>query len=146
MSKIKSFRGQIVSGTEQTIALHTNNGSTGYIIRKFEIMPGSWGSVTQEICVKVHTVPGKPADVNIDFDDQTLLAAACVTLNASANTPGDAPVVIFDNITFNQDIYVVAVMDSAAPNVNYHIELEQVKLDLNENTVATLKDIRNVVP
>jgi len=28
--------------------------------------------------------------------------------------------------------------------MNYYIELEQVKLDLNENTVATLKDIRNI--
>jgi len=28
--------------------------------------------------------------------------------------------------------------------VNYYIELEQMKLDLNENTVDTLKDIRNV--
>ena len=27
---------------------------------------------------------------------------------------------------------------------NYHIELEQMKLDLSEQTVATLKDIRNV--
>ena len=140
---IKSFRGQIASGTEESISLHTNDGSTGYKIKKFEIMPGSWGSVTQEICVKVHTVAGKAADVNIDFSDNTLLAAACVTLNASANTPGDAPVVIFDNMTFNQDIYIVAVMDSAEPNVNYHIELEQVKLRLDENTVATLKDIRN---
>ena len=28
--------------------------------------------------------------------------------------------------------------------VNYYIELEQMKLDLSENTVATLKDIRNI--
>ena len=27
---------------------------------------------------------------------------------------------------------------------NYYIELEQVKLDLGQNTVATLKDIRNI--
>ena len=32
---------------------------------------------------------------------------------------------------------------SAIP-CNYYIELEQVKLDTNANTVATLKDIRNV--
>ena len=28
--------------------------------------------------------------------------------------------------------------------MNYYIELEQVSLDLTENTVATLKDIRNI--
>jgi len=27
---------------------------------------------------------------------------------------------------------------------NYYLELEQFKLDLNENTVATLKNIRNI--
>ena len=27
--------------------------------------------------------------------------------------------------------------------VNYYIELEQIKLDIGESTVATLKDIRN---
>ena len=51
---------------------------------------------------------------------------------------------VFDNITFNQDIYVTAVELAGGRPTNYHIELEQVKLDLNEQTVATLKDIRNV--
>jgi len=27
--------------------------------------------------------------------------------------------------------------------MNYYLELEQIKLDLSESTVATLKDIRN---
>jgi hypothetical protein len=34
-------------------------------------------------------------------------------------------------------------VDGTEP-VNYHIELEQVSLALDENTVATLKDIRNI--
>ena len=42
---------------------------------------------------------------------------------------------------FNQDIYVTNYGSGA---MNYYIELEQIKLDLNENTVATLKDIRNL--
>ena len=46
-------------------------------------------------------------------------------------------------MTFNQDIYITLRCHNAAADVNYYIELEQVKLDLNENTVATLKDIRN---
>ena len=53
---------------------------------------------------------------------------------------------IFDNMTFNQDIYVTYKDDETAGKfINYYIELEQVKLDLNENTVATLKDIRNIL-
>ena len=47
-------------------------------------------------------------------------------------------------MTFNQDIYITHTnLHADAGPVNYYIELEQIKLDLNENTVATLKDIRN---
>jgi hypothetical protein len=46
-------------------------------------------------------------------------------------------------MTFNQDIFITLGSQSGA-SCNYYIELEQVKLDLNENTVATLKDIRNI--
>jgi hypothetical protein len=140
---IKSFRGKIASGDTEQIALHTNNGTTGYKIKTLQIMPHSWGGVTGEYTVKVHTIPGKTASADIDFSDQTLIAVACQTYNTSANIAGDIPVVVFDNITFNQDIYILAHDNDSSP-VNYHIELEVVKLDLNENTVATLKDIRNL--
>ena len=53
---------------------------------------------------------------------------------------------VFDNVIINQDIDITNIDrdDSATQGVNYHIELEQVKLSLDENTVATLKDIRNI--
>ena len=51
---------------------------------------------------------------------------------------------VFDKEIFNQDIYLTHDENLGSLAVNYYIELEQVKLDLNENTVATLKDIRNV--
>ena len=52
--------------------------------------------------------------------------------------------VVFDNMTFNQDIDITMVDVNGTQAGNYYIELEQIKLDLNENTVATLKDIRNI--
>ena len=140
---IKSFRGKLASGSTEQIALHTNNGNIGYIIKTLQIMPHSWGGVTGEYTVKVYSIAGKTANADIDFSDQTLLAVACQTYNTSANVSGDIPVVVFDNVTFNQDIFILAHDNDSNP-VNYHIELEQIKLDLNENTVATLKDIRNV--
>ena len=45
---------------------------------------------------------------------------------------------------YNQDIYVTAVDTESSSATNYYIELETVKLDLSESTVASLKDIRNV--
>ena len=61
--------------------------------------------------------------------------------NPAYNEPG---VVIFENMIFNQDIYVTHLEQTGTQSVNYYIELEQVKLSLDENTVATLKDIRNI--
>ena len=52
--------------------------------------------------------------------------------------------IIFDKEIFNQDIYITSKTITGSDEANYYIELEQVKLDLNENTVATLKDIRNI--
>ena len=52
---------------------------------------------------------------------------------------------IFDNEIFNQDIYITfRDIGGATQSCNYYIELETIRLDLNENTVATLKDIRNI--
>jgi hypothetical protein len=141
---IKSFRGQLASGSQETISLHTNTGSTGYKIKKFQLVGKQPGTENVELTGKIYTVSQTTIDSVIDFSDQTLIAAAYFEQNSSSNSQ-EPIVVIFDNVTFNQDIYITCLDDSgSARPMNYHIELEQVKLDLNENTVATLKDIRNV--
>lgn len=145
---IKSFRGLIADGGIDTVVLHTNTGSTGYKIKKFEIMsarPGSSGS-DAEHTVKIFSIPQTIASVTntIDFQDNTLLAAASMGNSQSSYVYGSTPVIVFDNMVFNQDIYITHTETNGSESVNYYIELEMVKLDLNENTVATLKDIRNI--
>jgi len=104
---IKTFRGKLTNGAQDTISLHTNDGSTGYRIVKFQVMAPD-GSENIESVVQIFTVfQTAGASQSIDFSNQTLL----VDYTAS---------------------------------INYYIELEQIKLDMNANTVATLKDIRNV--
>ena len=59
MSKIKSFRGKIASGAQDTIVLHTNTGSTGYRIVKFSLFPIAPGQGTAadiESTVKIFSV------------------------------------------------------------------------------------------
>mgnify|MGYP005992108005 CR=1 FL=1 len=142
---IKSFRGLIANESIDTITLHTNTGSTGYRIRKFEIMPNTPGTIAQETICKIFKIPqiGTP-DGTIDFSDNTLLAAAYYQDSTSAGD-NQATTVIFDNEIFNQDIFITNkdVSGNTEP-INYYIELEQIKLSLDENTVATLKDIRNI--
>jgi len=139
---IKTFRGLIADGGQDTIVLHTNNGSTGYRIVKFEILPRVPGTVSQEDIVKIYTVQQTSIDGVIDFSDDTLLAAAFYSDGAD-NYPGES-VIIVDGMVFNQDIYVTHADVVGTDPCNYYIELEQVKLDLNENTVTTLKNLRTI--
>ena len=144
MSKIKSFRGKLEDLTSESISLHTNDGSTGYKIVKFQLMPIKLND-EQASTVKIFTIPqtGTPTDT-IDFSDNTLLAAGTFSQDDTSNNQPEAITVIFDNTTFNQDIYLTHIDGQVGKGVNYYIELEQIKLALDENTVATLKDIRNI--
>ena len=79
---IKTFRGLMADGAQDTINLHTNDGSTGYRIVKFELFPQQPGVVSQESVLKIYKVKqpdlggGVFADGIVNFSDNTLLAAA----------------------------------------------------------------------
>ena len=144
MSTIKSFRGLIADGAQEVIHLHTNDGSTGYKIVKFELLFKNPGVASTESIVKIYkTDQTGNIDGIIDFSDNTLLAAGFLSGSTSATYPEDLTT-IFDNEKFNQDIYVTHSEVAGSEAVNYYIELEQMSLALDENTVATLKDIRNI--
>ena len=142
MSKIKSFRGLITDGGQDRVHLRTNDGSTGYKIVKFEIWPtDSFGVANLELVGKVTQTEQTVIDDAFNFSDQDILAGAYFTISTGALA---SKAVIFDNMVFNQDIFVSMVDQSGNLAGNYYLELEQMKLNLNENTVATLKDIRNI--
>ena len=139
---IKTFRGQIADGAQDTILLHTNDGSTGYRIVKFQIIGVEPGEQHSESTVKIYKIEQTlPVDNAVDFSDQTLLAVAYYQDAHDVYT--DSTQVIFDHEIFNQDIYVTHEDTRGTQPVNYYLELEQIKLDINSNTVATLKDMRN---
>tara|TARA_R100001086_G_scaffold247246_1_gene181012 strand:- start:651 stop:1088 length:438 start_codon:yes stop_codon:yes gene_type:complete len=141
---IKSFRAKIADNTIDTISLHTNNGSTGYKIKKLQIIQEQPGTANVECVVQVFTV--KPATVpqTVDFSDNTLIGVGYYEDSGGSSGSGNPNVVIFDNTIVNQDIFVTYKDIAGTTPCNYHIELEQIKLDLTANTVATLKDIRNI--
>ena len=151
VTMIKTFRGLLAQDAQDTIVLHTNDGSTGYRITKFQIMNKEAGASAAEMesTVKIYKVTQTPpsgslVDAEIDFSDNTLLGAAQLGTHASFGTYAQSTIIIFDKETFNQDIYVTHKnLHSDNAPINYYIELEQLKLDLSESTVATLKDLRN---
>lgn len=137
---IKSFRGQIADDTTTTIRLSTNNGLTGYRIVKFEAMPVNPDTNVETTIAIFKQKVDRSTDV--DFNSPLLLASILYSTSAS-NLYNPMPVIIFDNEVFNQDIYINIKGSSGGPaTMNFHLELEQVKLDTNEATVATLKDMR----
>ena len=144
MSRTISYRGQLASGDQETIALHTINGKTGYRIVKFVMMTPNAGTTDYEQTIKIYKTQQSSVDADIDFTDNRLLAAGFTEGAAATNFIGNPLLVFFDNEIFNQDIYVTQFDAKSALACNYYIELEAVDLSLDEQTVATLKDIRNV--
>jgi hypothetical protein len=141
---IKTFRGLMADDTQDTILLHTNDGSTGYRIAKFEGIANAPGTKDSEHLLKIYKVPQTTVDGAVDLSDNTLIAVLYYTNRADTLLNG-LNVIIADNEVFNQDIYITHIDMSTTTNEsgNYYIELEQIKLDINSNTVATLKDMRN---
>jgi len=140
---IKTFRGLIADGAQDTIVLHTNDGSTGYRIVKFQGFPKTPGTTSYEHILKIYKVSQTAIDGVVNFSDNTLLGVMYIEGVDQLVYPFDHHNVIFDTEIFNQDIYITHTEVNGALECNYYIELEQVKLDLSESTVATLKDIRN---
>jgi len=134
----KAFKGQIADDEQQVIRLSTNNGLTGYKIVKFQVMPRTDEAV--ETSMKIYKHEQSTITNDIDFNDNTLLAACFFGQTAGTDTQKD--ITIFDLEIFNQDIFITLKGHSSPAPLNYYLELEQVKLDINEATVATVKDMR----
>lgn len=113
----------------------------GYRVVKFQIMTPQPGAITTELVAKIWKIPQTTIDALVDFNDTTLLGAAIFTQHQDSFGK-TWETVIFDRETFNQDIFITVKDTQNTDGANYYLELEQIKLSDNENTVATLKDIR----
>jgi hypothetical protein len=151
---IKSFRGMMQENQVDVIPLSTNTGKVGYRITKMQVMPvdtGGASNTSNEATIQIYSIKNTAdaqaalTNANIDFSDNTLLGVAYFTRDQGV-VAVNSETIIFDNTKFNQDVFIV-YKDSQTNNVgmNYYIEMEASTLSLDENTVATLKDIRNIV-
>jgi len=133
----------MIHGEQDIIPLSSKDGSIGYRIVKFETIksnPGTGSDV--EGVTKIYTTTQSTVTGTVDLSDSTVLA---VNYNKMGNvvTDNDDRTIIIDDVKFNQDIYVTYSDITGNENtMNYYIELEQIRLSDNENTVATLKNIR----
>jgi len=142
---IKTFRGKLASDGFDTLVLHTNDGLTGYKVVKFDVFPASPDN-SHETVIKIYSVASADVTtptITVDFSDNELLGAAWYAFEGSGSGMATGYLtVVFDNMVFNQDIYVTNKCGQSR-DMNYYIELEQIQLNHNEATVATLQSIRN---
>ena len=139
---IKTFRGVLADEGQDRIRLQTIKGKVGYRIVKFELFPGSPGVTGQQSVVKVYTDLQSTIDGSVNFTDSDLLAAAYyASLISSAEAT--AVVTVFDNMVFNQDIYITHFEDAGVIPINYYLELEVIPLDDDGAAYTTLRDMRS---
>ena len=139
---IKTYRGHLLNDGQDKINLKTNKGAIGYKIKNFQVM-GPDANTNVEHVVKIYKLFQSTVTTDIDFTDGDLLAAAIIN---DTNDPHyiPQPVVIFDQEIFNQDIYITSKGHDNTTDINYYLELEQIKLNENQSTVATLQSLRQI--
>lgn len=139
---IKTFRGLLADGTQDQIRLEHRDGKVGYRIKKFQVM-GITENENYEASVKIFSIKQTAVTTTVNFSDNTLLAAALYHDYSTATIPANQTIV-FDGVTFNQDIYVTyAEVTGSGPDLNYYVELETISLDDVEATAVILKNFRN---
>ena len=143
---VKTFRGLLADGGQDRIRLSTIKGKVGYRIIKFEVFPNFPGTQDYESTLQIwktsqSSISTSTATVN--FTDSDLLAAAYYVEDKSAtygNPPGS--IIIFDQETVNQDIYITHTATTGSEFMNYYFELEVIPLDDAGAEYTTLKDMR----
>jgi hypothetical protein len=151
MSKKISYRGKINVGEQTRIQLRTLNGKKGYKITKFQVMstlPGDSGTGSpgtyEYICQIFNKDQTGKISTTVDFSNNELLAAIYYQDSHSAGD-NQADTIIFDNMKFNQDIFVTLTDATGGTTpANYYIELETMTLSDVESTQLTLQSLRNL--
>jgi hypothetical protein len=138
---IKTYRGRIEDEGQEKINLTTNRGEIGYVITKFQLMQTEPGQATIESTVKIYKLEQSTIDNTVDFTDGDLLGVALWHKREGEAYPA-TQTVIFDREIFNQNIFISQADTNGTSPINYYLELEQIKLNENESTMATLQSLR----
>jgi len=136
---VKTFRALLADGGQDRIRLSTIKGKKGYRIVKFQVL-GPDANTSFEQVLKIYK-KSTTVSTDINFTDSDLLAAAVMN-DSAANEYLAAPIIIFDQEIFNQDIYITNKGHNVTASMNYYIELEVIPLDDKGAEYTTVKDLR----
>ena len=135
--RVHSFRGLLGDGAQDEINLERSDANLAYRIIKFEGLPEKPFTQDLEAVVKIYRKKQTSVDGEIDFTDQSLLAALTQKWLAGASDGGVAATTIFDNTLFSRNIFVTHSDVSSDRTYNYYIEIEEVPV--NASTLMQIK-------
>jgi len=126
--KVHSFRGLLKDGGQDEINIQGSVGATAWRITKLQLFPARFGVQDQKSTVSIWREEQASVSNTLNFNNDQLLAAACISTDNSENNPLNTNVV-FDNAILVRNIWVTH-LDAHADNTdcNYYIELEEVKV------------------
>ena len=139
----KTFRIQVDDEGTGIVPIRRVDGSIGYQIKSMQVIPRDPTDNNTEYIVKVFSTTGNAVSDTVDFDDTSLIAVAYYS-NSSTAGSGPLDVLIFDDVIFNQDIQITASGDSTATPMNVIIKVKEMQLSIVENTLTTLRNIRDI--
>jgi hypothetical protein len=132
---MKSFKGMIADDKQQKIYISGGDSDKGYRIKRFEVLFNNPAGLNAEAVLKIYSVKQTSTSALIDFTDDTLLGAAFIENSNSASYFG-GQTILFDDMTFNQDIYITYEDNGADHPCNYYLELEEVTMNKGEQAVV----------
>ena len=140
MGIIKTFRGKLTDGGQDKIYLAGGEPDIGYRLIKFQMINDIPGTLDFENVLKIYKTKQDPVDGVVDFTDDSLLAAAFTSGDATANNYPEDQTVVFDRIVVNQDLYVTNKEVSGNASLqNYYLEFEEVKMSGSEQAVVNFE-------
>jgi len=143
MSKIITYKGQLPIDVEEKLHLSTNDGLTGYRLKKFQIMSSDPGNGSHELVGKIRLTADDNVGPTVNLSDPDVIAVCYHTDLGNANV-ATSDSIILDKETFNQDIFVqIGDATGGTSPANFYVEMEKFPLDLNTSTYHTLKNIRS---
>ena len=137
---VKTFRALLADGGQDHIRLSTIKGKVGYRIVKFQVIQTEPGQDNVESTMKLYTSEQTSVDNTVNFSDPDLLGVSYYSEGADYAAGWIA--VVFDNVIFNQDIYITHSDLGENKSANYYIELETIELSDQGAEYTTIKDIR----
>jgi len=124
--QMHSFRGQMPDDTQRKIRIQGPVGAVAWRITKFLIVTENPGVNSSEVITKVYREEQDAITSTIDLREDELLA--CVFYGIGSSGWYNASTIIMDNALFVRDIYITTKAQAGTDNVNYYIELEEVKV------------------